>query len=90
MESCNNSISSRQGRLRQSAQCCYEVSETIRRMSQALSTLGDTVGAVINNEGTSNRSLRVITGMSFPSHLVRLQSLRRKMLAPRYLEQMLQ
>jgi len=55
-------------------------------MSQVLSTLGDTVGAVIDNEATSNRWLRVITGMFSPL-FVRLQSFRREMLTPKYVEQ---
>jgi len=55
-------------------------------MSQVLSMLGDTVGAVIDNEATSNRWLRVITGMS-SLLFVRLRSFRREMLTPRYVEQ---
>ena len=57
-------------------------------MSQVLSTLGDTVGAVIDNEATSNRWLRVITGMSSPLlFLSDSQSFRREMLTPGYVEQ---
>ena len=54
-------------------------------MSQVLTTLGDTVGAVIDNEATSNRWLRVITGMSSPL-FVRLRSSTREMLTPSYVE----
>jgi hypothetical protein len=51
----------------------YKVFETIRRMSQVLSMLGDRVGAVIDNEVTGNRWLGVIAGMSFRSSRVRPQ-----------------
>jgi hypothetical protein len=55
-------------------------------MSQVLSALGDTVGAVIDNEATGNRWLRVVRRMSSPP-FVRLQSFRREMLTPSNVEQ---
>jgi hypothetical protein len=59
-------------------------------MSQVLSALGDTVGAVIDNEVSGNRWFSVIAGMSFPSPHVRLQKSWKRNFERGYVEQMLQ